>query len=409
MSVTAEILPPSIRDARSLALAGLVDRLDQVDLTKLLVWRFAETEASALPHLAAGFDAPMMSRRPLTVAELRARVAGSVELHRLYGTPAGLKALARLVDAEVIAIEAPPAKRFLGAAPSTDELAAFRALMPELRIHRFRRRGKRLGKVFAGDFLARRFGHLSDASARLGRRAELVDRGRVTPLSTVELVATDRRAVVEHSAEVRLPGTMGNRAVAGRCLGGLFTRASDAATRIYRVTTRAEAIETDYRLVVREIRPSLEPLVANPDQVAQRGNIGRGCALDDRPRRMFGHASTAADRLYDRLWLHDPDRRPAARRNGTRTWCGHGRLGMTPRTAVLTVQTAGRPMPPRQRFVGGFATAIDLEARRLLLATLALGRPAGSRLFATTTTRRPVLAGQATAGQVVAGATKKAI
>lgn len=410
MTPTAELLPASIRDDRSLALAPLVDRIDDVDLTRLLVWRFSQVVPSALPHLAAGLDAPLMSRRPLSEPELRARVAASYELHEQYGSPAGLRRLAGLVDAEVLRIEEPPLKQFLGTAPSAAELAAFRALMPVLRLYRFRTRGTRAGRVFAGDMLARRFCHLSDAAARLGRRAELVDRGRVTALTTVELLASERRAVVEQSAEVRLPGSIGRQPAAGRFLTGLHLRASDAATRIYRVTTRADVTETDYRAALREARPSLEPLTVVPEQVATRGTIGHGAALDAAPRRMFLGFSSAGDRLYDQLWLHDPQRRPAARRNGLRLWCGYGRLGLPPRQAVLTVQVAGQPMPPRQRYVGGFATSAERGQadRRQLLEILNLGRPASARLLLTTTTRRPIRAGQAKAGEIKAGATTKA-
>lgn len=410
MTTTADLVPSSIRDDRALALASLVDRIDAIDITRLLVWRFSHVVPSALPHLAAGLDAPLVSRRPLSEPELRARVAASYELHGLYGSPAGLRRLARLVDAEVVRIEEPPLRQYLGAAPSEAELAAFRSQMPELRLYRFRTRGNRLGRTFTGDTLAGRFGHLSDAAARLGRRAELVDRGRVTALTTVELLATARSAIVEQSAEVRMPGSIGRRPAAGRFLAGLHLHASDAATRIYRVTTRASVAETDYRTALRDIRPSLEPLTATPEQVATRGTIGHGAILDAAPRRMFLAFSTAGDRLYDRLWLHDPQRRPAARRNGLRLWCGYGRLGLQARQAVLTVQMAGQPMPPRQRFVGGFATSAERGQadRRQLLETLNLGRPAGVRLLLTTTTRRPVRAGEAKAGQIKAGATTKA-
>lgn len=409
MSVSADLLPPSIRDERSLALAGLVDRLDDVDLTRLLVWRFAEVEASALPHLAAGFDAPLITRRPLTTEELRGRVAGATELHRLYGTPAGLCALARLVGAEVVAIEEAPRKQFLGAGPTADERAAFRALMPELRLYRFRTRGKALRKTFAGQCLADRFCHQSDAFTRLGRRGELVDRGQVTPLVTAELVEAERQAVIVETAEVRLPGVIGTRSAAGRCLAGLHLHASDAANRLYRVTTRADVVDTDHRLARRDITPSLEPLSVVPDQVAMSGAVGYAAVLGSRSRRMFPMFSTAGDRLYDRLWLHDPARRPAARRNGLRAWCGYGRMGLAPRTAIVRVEMAGRLMPPRQRHVGGFATGADQArvTRDLLVQALDLGRPAGSQMLFTTTTRRPVLAGQAMAGAIVAGATAR--
>ena len=49
-------IPPSIDDSRSQALMTLIERLDDLDLTPLLVYRIDSVPASALPFLAWQFD-----------------------------------------------------------------------------------------------------------------------------------------------------------------------------------------------------------------------------------------------------------------------------------------------------------------------------------------------------------------
>ena len=49
-------IPPSINDTRSQALMDLVERLGEIDLTPLLVYRIDSVPAAALPFLAWQFD-----------------------------------------------------------------------------------------------------------------------------------------------------------------------------------------------------------------------------------------------------------------------------------------------------------------------------------------------------------------
>jgi P2-related tail formation protein len=119
-------IPPSINDSRSRALLVLVERLDNVDLTPLLVYRIDSVPASALPFLAWQFDilsplwqtvAPVISsvdtitnvdalididtlteapsvagiQQSVAIAAERALIKMAIQLHRFRGTPWSIK------------------------------------------------------------------------------------------------------------------------------------------------------------------------------------------------------------------------------------------------------------------------------------------------------------------------------
>lgn len=87
------LLPAGIRDERTRALLELLDRVDDLDLARLLVYRIADVDASALPHLGwqfhvmgiEGWDACQ------TDEERRALLLRAIELHRFKGTPWAVK------------------------------------------------------------------------------------------------------------------------------------------------------------------------------------------------------------------------------------------------------------------------------------------------------------------------------
>jgi len=125
-------IPPSINDTRSRALLALVDRLGQLDLGPLLVYRIDSVPASALPFLAWQFDilsplwqavAPVilsvdaitdvdelididtlteataiqLAQERAAIASQRALIKMAIQLHRFRGTPWSIKsALATL-------------------------------------------------------------------------------------------------------------------------------------------------------------------------------------------------------------------------------------------------------------------------------------------------------------------------
>ncbi len=125
-------IPSSINDSRSQALMGLIERLGEVDLTPLLVYRIDSVPSAALPFLAWQFDilsplwqtvAPVIAsvdaitnvdllididtlteassigaaQQGVTIAAQRSLVKMAVQLHRFRGTPWSIKnALASL-------------------------------------------------------------------------------------------------------------------------------------------------------------------------------------------------------------------------------------------------------------------------------------------------------------------------
>ena len=130
-------VPPSINDSRSQALMELIERLDTIDLTPLLVYRIDSVPASALPFLAWQFDiisplwqtvAPVIQsvdaitdvdalididtltegpsvvtvQQSQVIAAQRSLVKMAIQLHRYRGTPWSIEtALATLGWPEV--------------------------------------------------------------------------------------------------------------------------------------------------------------------------------------------------------------------------------------------------------------------------------------------------------------------
>lgn len=89
----ARLIPPGIRDASTLALNELIDRMGTVDLTPLLVYIIDDVTASALPHMLEQFHVAGLEGGRLAENDTnrRALLKRAIALHRLKGTPAGLK------------------------------------------------------------------------------------------------------------------------------------------------------------------------------------------------------------------------------------------------------------------------------------------------------------------------------
>lgn len=82
------LLPSSIRDASTDAMAVLIDRTGTVDITPLLVYLIDNVAASALPHLAEQFSVTGYDGWALANGETDRRelIKQAIELHRHKGT-----------------------------------------------------------------------------------------------------------------------------------------------------------------------------------------------------------------------------------------------------------------------------------------------------------------------------------
>ncbi|MBB4268232.1 phage tail protein I [Roseospira visakhapatnamensis] len=82
------LLPAGIRDERSRTLLALMDRLEGLDLSKVLIYDIDGVDASALPHLGWQFHVmgPEGWELALTDRQRRDLVKQALELHRYKGT-----------------------------------------------------------------------------------------------------------------------------------------------------------------------------------------------------------------------------------------------------------------------------------------------------------------------------------
>ncbi len=87
------LIPPGIRDASTLALNKLIDRLGSVPLDQLLVYLVDNADSSALPHLAEQFHITGLEGWALcnNDSERRALIKRAIQLHRRKGTPWAVK------------------------------------------------------------------------------------------------------------------------------------------------------------------------------------------------------------------------------------------------------------------------------------------------------------------------------
>lgn len=87
------LIPPGIRDASTVALNELIDRIGTLDITPLLVYLIDSVEETALPHLAeqfsvTGYDGWVLTRG---TADQREIIKRAVAIHRRKGTPWAVK------------------------------------------------------------------------------------------------------------------------------------------------------------------------------------------------------------------------------------------------------------------------------------------------------------------------------
>lgn len=102
------LIPAGIRDVSTVAMYDLIDRMGTVDLTPLLVYIIDNVTETALPHLIQQFHVAGLegARLAENATNKRALLKRAIALHRLKGTPAGIKqALAEIGFGDTVIIE----------------------------------------------------------------------------------------------------------------------------------------------------------------------------------------------------------------------------------------------------------------------------------------------------------------
>lgn len=396
------IQPSLAQDANLVALAMLPERISELDVQPVVSHDIARVPASALPHLADQFHVrhTVAWRRAEGEAEQRGLVKGALARHWIKGTLAGLRQGAQDAGAELVSAITPPAKLFASPSLTLAERNAFVARYPQLRIYRHRVEGQRQGAMLHKAFAGAAFPLITDAVLRIQPRAFLVRNGQEIELTAAERTASSSAGQAETITEVREPGSAAGLAFCSGHPRHLVN--ANAGRRIYRlrlVEPYEESRETVRRTVV---QPGLQPLDVRFDQVADTGTAqGRFVS-----QALGGHllASTARDRLYQRLYLFDADVAVQARTASLHL--NQGRLSMPAFHAELGVSITGHAQPRAVwRFIHGHLVA---QSQQQLADTLEAMRDmarAADRIAIHTAIQRPALAGeQQAAGALTAGA-----
>jgi len=297
------LVQPSIRaDPRSRAFAQLLERLGEIDLEPLLVYKISTTVPSALPWLAEQFNVGGLKGWAWQRHEEEERqlIRNAVPLHRLKGTVEGYQTMARITKrAELRSYIAPPDMPFLSRQMTQAEWEFFLAQMPQIRTYRWRSRGNHYGAMF-GDFYYQpadedldkdSLPYLSDAIQRFRERAFL---WRPSDNSETELIVYDREEVAQDGFSTTIkemaepgepiglffldhgdfevegldPSFVGHRSVKGHP----FLVDHDARSRIYTLEFDTPyAVPTD-GFGRRLVAPGFEQLRVKFDAIAEAGS-----------------------------------------------------------------------------------------------------------------------------------------
>lgn len=400
------------------ALAGSTGRIGDIATPLRDLFRWDTCPADLLPWLAWEMSVDLWDHK-WTEARKRAIVRESFELHRAKGTLYAIDRYLSYVDCNLRRAIVPPDKPFLGNRQTEAERAAWLARFPQIRIYKFRDRGAatfgafvgagyKLGGLFTTDQNGKplAFPYQTNAAERYGRRAFLWDKGPhylasgdETPLRWLERTRVENNEIVYDSEQVLIPGTKIQAVFLGGNIGNLtgrsFPVASVARTRVVTLSLPQSQTTAEDRLTTKTVGSSLAPIQAWPEKVAENGTSKLGinvfCGMRGRwldmktkeRKRVTGFLqgylppTTAGERLYDRVHLHDPKRLPDIGRPGN-IFIGNFRLGMPAFHARLSVEvTSKRSRFYVDRFVHGHVS--DGKSSRVNAARTAVVRSMAKR------------------------------
>lgn len=367
-----------------------------------------------LPYLAWAFSVDLW-KEDWPVEKKRAVVAAAPVLHRLKGTKAGLDRHLGIVDVKLKRLIQPPDRFVPDPSMTKAEREAYLSRFRQIRVYPFRSRGMASHQAYVGSGLRLRglfpgvgggfFPAVSDAIVRIGRRAFVYD-----PLTDIEEpILRLERETVEMTGEAvafeqfSLPGKAGYGFFAGRAAVRMFSVDAGAASRLFSMTIRKNY---DWRadvLHLTAVTPSATPIDVRPRKAAVKGQRGYGQLFPrlggraaffvgragDGIYRIFLPPTTAGIRIYDQVFLNDPDRRPDRRH--ARTFLGAVRLGMPAHNQRAVVEARGRR--PKRAF-GAWVNGFIVEATRTrfndAIEAALVSKAAYEKTLLTAKTMRPV-------------------
>jgi phage tail P2-like protein len=393
-------LPPNATQLEASLADVVVGRIEAVPVEAPIrsLWNPATISAELLPWLAWALSVDVWDDA-WPEEKKRHVVATALLRHRKKGTLAGLREYVGLAGGRVVRAVTPPAKTFLEPALTNEEREAFLRRFPQLRIYPYRSRGAATRGAFVGrEFLgAAAFPYTTDARARIGRRAFYWDRGVEIPALRLEReIVVEGRTAYDFET-ILVPGSAPGVPFLGQPPPSrLFLTPGGAPGRVVSVRVDRAYNEQSEALRLSAIAPGLSPVDVRPRRAYEPG-AGRG-VFAGRGAGRFGLVagflapSTAGERVFDRIYLHDPKRLPDVRRRGVHV--GATRLGIPPYHAEISVEIPGRHHARHVgQFVWGHLRPADPAALERTLAAVRSSKAARDRILLNTKTRRRPRAG----------------
>ncbi len=379
--------------------ASLTDRFFDIPIWKVLVQHTPTTEPEMLEYLASELDLLDTAawQNAQTDEERRSIIDKAHERHRTRGTDAGLKQAAAEAGGRVRRIVAPPNKFFLSQSATVAERNAWLSRHPEIRLYPRRVPGKKEVAMLGGDFVGACFPARSSALVRSRLRATLVQDGIETELETPswEIASTKNEAITE----VVIPGKRGHASFlsAGPIA---FTAATNARLRRFVLRNVETYCQKQATLGLRTLTPSLTPIDIDGEMVSEIRTAPRLATFCGRVPR-FTVSLRAELAQYRRIKLFDPTQPVVKARAASHL--GYSRLAMPPHHAEVEVVFNGYRNPKWGRFCGQVLVAGDRKPFQRLLNNMALSKRKSDSIAVTAKVFKPVLAGRALAGEVLAG------
>ncbi len=347
--IAPDLLPP-VATAFERAVDA-VDQLRHAQPVELLPASFdpATCPAPLLGYLAFHLSIDLWDEA-WPEAKKRLVCANAIPLHRSKTTLAGIAAHVALVGSEVRGAVRPPASGFWKSAITAEARAAYLAALPQVRLYPFSHHGiarrrwflssRAARRGWQGSNLARAWLRTSRGDDLLGTRASFWQAGVDRTIDVVE---------ADGAVTALLPAIRPNRSWHGHHFGWL--RASRALADI--VAFRPDPAAAAYALSRGAPPVAIAPVRIFPRRIAPRHRSFFG-----RPLRYL-QPSAAPRLVYDRFSV--ADKSISIARRPVRAWHGHGRYGIAPYTAELSIVVPmRRPRLTFNRWHGrGFTRTAD--------------------------------------------------
>jgi len=377
------------------------------------LYRANALRAAWLPWLAWAWDALYWSDQA-TEETRRKILRQSWHTHRIAGTLASYKRVARYAGFRVVDAIRPPDKTFLGAAMTRAERNAWVRQFPQLRVYPYRSRGSAAGAHVSRCYL----GQTSMVPVEY-EPVYVADGGGGYELLQVPDGAGGWQTVYTgtQGTGTQGTGTQGTGTQGSACWPAIGDAAARIGERAYLYRDGAETPLTT-ATVERETEAAVSVRSLQYDSVAGRQTVRRDAGVFLSCRRAIGPdvdaclartggracgfaagytaSQDAGRRIYRRLYLLLPDAETPTR--GRSTHLDAARLGMPAYHATqrldLTRRISDRAAFCRH-FVGSHPSDLDAGARiRHARSALAPLRSARDRVWLDTTLRSPLRAGQ---------------